>query len=197
MLGLLLISDCVRLPVVRSSSRVKHFKIHQGDDGFHIEPKHPFSSLIDVVDFYCANSLNTTGQLGKPCKKVSLDFIPPSFIRSSCACDGAACREQPLVLHGCECLSFCFLHQKKPETQDLNHFTVDEWELPKEEFTLEEELGSGFFADVYRGRWKNHISVAIKILKSGILFSCCSQTQICSNAFKPSLAPPPAFHSVL
>lgn len=104
LLRLLLVSDSVRLPVVRSSSRVKHFKIHQGDDGFHIEPKHHFSSLIDVVDFYCANSLNTTGQLGKPCKKVSLGFIPPSFICSSCVCDGAAGREQPLVLHGCECL---------------------------------------------------------------------------------------------
>uniref|UniRef100_A0A3P9DNM1 Tyrosine-protein kinase n=1 Tax=Maylandia zebra TaxID=106582 RepID=A0A3P9DNM1_9CICH len=45
----------------------------------------------------------------------------------------------------------------------------DSWELPKEEFTLEEELGSGFFADVYRGRWKNHISVAIKILKNSEL----------------------------
>lgn len=67
-----LVSESVCLPVVRSGSRVKHFKIHQGDDGFHIEPKHHFSSLIDVVDFYCANSLNTTGQLGKPCKKVSL-----------------------------------------------------------------------------------------------------------------------------
>ncbi|XP_040917266.1 protein-tyrosine kinase 6b [Toxotes jaculatrix] len=54
----------------------------------------------------------------------------------------------------------------KPNTPDLNHFTVDEWELPKEEFTLEEELGSGYFADVYRGRWKNHINVAIKIIKS-------------------------------
>ena len=58
-------------------------------------------------------------------------------------------------------------HQKKPYTPDLNHFTVEEWELPKEEFTLEEELGSGCFADVYRGRWKNHINVAIKIIKSG------------------------------
>nr|XP_019961005.1 PREDICTED: protein-tyrosine kinase 6-like [Paralichthys olivaceus] len=55
---------------------------------------------------------------------------------------------------------------KKPDTPDLNHFTVDEWELPKEDFTLEEELGTGFFADVYRGRWKNHINVAIKIIKS-------------------------------
>lgn len=46
---------------------------------------------------------------------------------------------------------------------------MDEWELPKEDFTLEEQLGSGFFADVYRGRWRNHISVAVKILKSGTL----------------------------
>lgn len=49
----------------------------------------------------------------------------------------------------------------------MNHFTVDQWELPKEEFTLQEELGRGYFADVYKGRWKNHISVAIKILKNG------------------------------
>ncbi|KAI4824629.1 hypothetical protein KUCAC02_013127 [Chaenocephalus aceratus] len=56
--------------------------------------------------------------------------------------------------------------RKKPPTTDLSHFTVDEWELPKDEFTLLEELGSGYFADVYRVRWKNHINVAIKILKS-------------------------------
>lgn len=56
--------------------------------------------------------------------------------------------------------------RKKPEPTDLNHLIKDEWELPKEEFSLEEELGTGFFADVYRGRWKNHINVAIKIIKS-------------------------------
>lgn len=61
----------------------------------------------------------------------------------------------------------CFLHQKKPDTPDLNHFTGDEWELPKEEFTLVEELGTGYFADVYQGCWKGHIKVAIKIIKSG------------------------------
>lgn len=43
---------------------------------------------------------------------------------------------------------------------------VDEWELPKEQFTLEKMLGSGHFADVYSGRWKNHTKVAIKILKN-------------------------------
>ncbi|XP_026188787.1 protein-tyrosine kinase 6-like isoform X2 [Mastacembelus armatus] len=55
--------------------------------------------------------------------------------------------------------------KKKPNIRDLNHFTADEWELPKEEFTLDEELGSGYFSDVYRGRWKNQINVAIKVIK--------------------------------
>ncbi|CAJ1084363.1 protein-tyrosine kinase 6b [Xyrichtys novacula] len=61
--------------------------------------------------------------------------------------------------------------RKKPPTNDLNHFTVDDWELPKEEFTLEEELGRGYFSEVYRGRWKNMIQVAIKILKNDSVLS--------------------------
>ncbi|XP_073731202.1 protein-tyrosine kinase 6b [Misgurnus anguillicaudatus] len=56
--------------------------------------------------------------------------------------------------------------RKRPQPQDLSHSTVDEWELPKEEFTIEQELGKGHFADVYRGKWKNQIHVAIKILKN-------------------------------
>lgn len=59
----------------------------------------------------------------------------------------------------------CFLHQKKPKPEV--DFPDKEWERPKEEFTLEEKLGSGYFADVYRGCWKKHINVAIKIIKSG------------------------------
>ncbi|KAE8292656.1 Protein-tyrosine kinase 6 [Larimichthys crocea] len=110
---------------VRSNDRVKHFKVLQGNENdFYVEPNRFFRSLIDLVEFYCANSLNTAHKLGNPCKR------------------------------------------KKPTTPDLSHFTVDEWELPKEEFSLEEQLGSGYFADVYRGRWKNMIKVAIKILKS-------------------------------
>ncbi|KAG5838594.1 hypothetical protein ANANG_G00225270 [Anguilla anguilla] len=56
--------------------------------------------------------------------------------------------------------------KKEPKPQDLSHSTVDAWELPKEEFTLGELLGSGYFADVHRGKWKNQINVAIKILKN-------------------------------
>ncbi|KAK5863959.1 hypothetical protein PBY51_000940 [Eleginops maclovinus] len=110
---------------VKASIRVKHFKVYTANEtNFFIESGLKFTSLIDLVEYYCANNLNTIGKLGNSCKR------------------------------------------KKPPTTDLSHFTVDEWELPKEEFTLQEELGSGYFADVYRGRWKNHINVAIKILKS-------------------------------
>ncbi|KAJ8370708.1 hypothetical protein SKAU_G00107360 [Synaphobranchus kaupii] len=56
--------------------------------------------------------------------------------------------------------------RKEPKPQDLSHSTVDEWELPKEQFTLGEQLGSGYFADVHRGKWKNRINVAIKVLKN-------------------------------
>ncbi|XP_066500627.1 protein-tyrosine kinase 6 isoform X2 [Hoplias malabaricus] len=54
----------------------------------------------------------------------------------------------------------------EPKPQDLSHSTVDDWELPKEQFVLEELLGSGFFADVYRGTWKGIVRVAIKILRN-------------------------------
>uniref|UniRef100_UPI0037E8F66B protein-tyrosine kinase 6b n=1 Tax=Semicossyphus pulcher TaxID=241346 RepID=UPI0037E8F66B len=110
---------------LRSSNRVRHYKILQTDEStFYVDQTHSFSSLIDLVEHFRTNSLNSTCKLGVPCKR------------------------------------------KKPQTQDLNHFTVDDWELPKEEFALEEELGSGHFSDVYRGRWKNVIQVAIKILKN-------------------------------
>ncbi|XP_042263869.1 protein-tyrosine kinase 6b [Thunnus maccoyii] len=107
---------------VKSDSRVKHFKILQANKGhFYVEQNNEFSSLIDLVEHYCTNSLNNTGRLGSPCKR------------------------------------------RKPKTDP--NFTEDDWELPKEEFTLLEELGSGYFSDVYRGLWKKNINVAIKIIK--------------------------------
>ncbi|XP_041859201.1 protein-tyrosine kinase 6b [Melanotaenia boesemani] len=110
---------------VKSSDRVKHFKIHQkAEKTFYVEHDQLFSSLVELVEYYRINSLSTTGPLRNPCKR------------------------------------------KKPNIQDLSHFTVGEFELPKAEFTLGDELGSGQFANVYRGCWRNQINVAIKILKS-------------------------------
>lgn len=52
--------------------------------------------------------------------------------------------------------------QKKPAIP-----LPDEWELPKEEFSVGEVLGKGYFSTVRRGCWRNFISVAIKILNNG------------------------------
>lgn len=68
----LTLSIYVNLSAVRSSmGPLKHFKIHERDGSdFHVEPNHQFSSLIDLVEHYCTNSLNNTGTLGNPCKRV-------------------------------------------------------------------------------------------------------------------------------
>ncbi|XP_056094201.1 protein-tyrosine kinase 6b [Rhinichthys klamathensis goyatoka] len=56
--------------------------------------------------------------------------------------------------------------RKKPRPENLPPSTVDEWEVPKEQLNLVKLLGSGHFAEVYSGTWKNHTKVAIKILKN-------------------------------
>ncbi|KAL4630648.1 protein-tyrosine kinase 6-like [Arapaima gigas] len=56
--------------------------------------------------------------------------------------------------------------RRTPRPQDLSHTMVDEWELPKDQFTLEEKLASGYFADVYKGYWRGCVRVAIKVLKN-------------------------------
>lgn len=62
---------CVCLSSVRSSTRVKHFKIHQPDEGhFHVDNNHHFRSLIDLVEHYSTHSLSSSGPLGNPCRRV-------------------------------------------------------------------------------------------------------------------------------
>ncbi|XP_043972553.1 protein-tyrosine kinase 6b [Gambusia affinis] len=56
-------------------------------------------------------------------------------------------------------------NKKKPNIENISHL-LDDWVLPKNEFTIENQLGNGCFSQVFRGRWKNHINVAIKVLKN-------------------------------
>ncbi|XP_078092723.1 tyrosine-protein kinase Srms-like isoform X2 [Mustelus asterias] len=46
-----------------------------------------------------------------------------------------------------------------------NVYKADEWERPKEEFTLLRKLGEGHFGEVWEGVWKENQHVAIKMLK--------------------------------
>uniref|UniRef100_UPI00398E8A28 tyrosine-protein kinase Srms n=1 Tax=Pristiophorus japonicus TaxID=55135 RepID=UPI00398E8A28 len=56
----------------------------------------------------------------------------------------------------------------KPYTkQDV--YKTDEWEMPREEFTLLQKLGEGHFGEVWEGVWKENQHVAIKILKKDVM----------------------------
>lgn len=67
---------------------------------------------------------------------------------------------QPLFLP--PLLPFLSLQQK---TEPLPHW--DDWERPREEFTLCKKLGSGYFAEVFEGLWKGQVHVAVKVISRG------------------------------
>ncbi|XP_053107150.1 protein-tyrosine kinase 6 isoform X2 [Hemicordylus capensis] len=50
----------------------------------------------------------------------------------------------------------------KQEPKAMPHW--DDWERPKEEFSLVKKLGAGYFGEVYEGYWQNKVKVAIKVL---------------------------------
>ncbi|XP_035206286.1 tyrosine-protein kinase Btk29A-like isoform X1 [Stegodyphus dumicola] len=53
-----------------------------------------------------------------------------------------------------------------PTTAGLSH---DKWEIDASELTLLEELGSGQFGVVRKGKWRGHIDVAVKMMKEGTM----------------------------
>lgn len=46
---------------------------------------------------------------------------------------------------------------------------VDKWEIDHQELMLLEELGSGQFGVVRRGKWRGSIDVAVKMMKEGTM----------------------------
>ncbi|XP_069676955.1 tyrosine-protein kinase Btk isoform X3 [Periplaneta americana] len=53
-----------------------------------------------------------------------------------------------------------------PATAGLSH---DKWEIDPQELMLHEELGSGQFGVVRRGKWRGSIDVAVKMMKEGTM----------------------------
>ncbi|OXA63318.1 Tyrosine-protein kinase Src64B [Folsomia candida] len=58
-----------------------------------------------------------------------------------------------------------------PTMWDLSPETRDQWEIERNELQFVRKLGSGNFGEVWYGRWRNGMEVAIKTLKSGTLMS--------------------------
>ncbi|KAM4691636.1 protein-tyrosine kinase 6 [Rhinophrynus dorsalis] len=57
----------------------------------------------------------------------------------------------------------------EPMVSELSPLPLDEWERPREEFTLVRRLGAGNFGQVHEGYWKGRIKVAIKVIKRDII----------------------------
>lgn len=56
--------------------------------------------------------------------------------------------------------------KRAPATAGLSH---DKWEIDPSELTQLEELGSGQFGVVRRGKWRGSIDVAVKLMKEGTM----------------------------
>ncbi|XP_053309318.1 protein-tyrosine kinase 6-like [Spea bombifrons] len=62
----------------------------------------------------------------------------------------------------------CVKHE--PVASELSPVPLDEWERPREEFTLVRKLGMGNFSQVYEGYWNESIKikVAVKMIKKDV-----------------------------
>ncbi|XP_008072850.1 protein-tyrosine kinase 6 isoform X1 [Carlito syrichta] len=66
---------------------------------------------------------------------------------------------------------------RKHEPEPLPHW--DDWERPREEFSLCRKLGSGYFGEVFEGLWKDQVQVAIKVIsRDNLLHQQTFQSEI-------------------
>lgn len=57
----------------------------------------------------------------------------------------------------------------QPDMWDLGPELRDKWEINRNEIQLIRKLGHGNFGEVYYGKWRNKIEVAVKTLRPGAM----------------------------
>lgn len=57
----------------------------------------------------------------------------------------------------------------QPQMWDLGPTFRDKWEIPRDEIQLIRRLGRGNFGEVYYGKWRNNLDVAVKTLREGAM----------------------------
>lgn len=56
-----------------------------------------------------------------------------------------------------------------PIRPDLSSDTQKNWEIPREELQMISKLGDGNFGEVWYGKWRDLVEVAIKKMKPGTM----------------------------
>ncbi|VDD95015.1 unnamed protein product [Enterobius vermicularis] len=56
-----------------------------------------------------------------------------------------------------------------PTRPDLSHDTQINWEIPRNQLQLKRKLGDGNFGEVWYGKWRGMVEVAIKTMKPGTM----------------------------
>lgn len=76
-----------------------------------------------------------------------------------------------------------------PVRPDLSYDTAKNWEIPREELQLVRKLGDGNFGEVWLGRWRGIIEVAIKMMKPGTMSvdAFLEEAQIMKHCNHPKL----------
>lgn len=54
-----------------------------------------------------------------------------------------------------------------PTRTDLSHKTQKNWEIERQELRFIKKLGDGNFGEVWLGKWRDIVEVAVKIMKPG------------------------------
>lgn len=57
----------------------------------------------------------------------------------------------------------------QPQMWDLGPELRDKWEINRNEIQLIRKLGRGNFGEVFYGKWRNNIEVAVKTLREGTM----------------------------
>lgn len=130
-------------------SHVKHYHIKQNARGeYYLSEKHCCETIPDLINYHRHNSGGLACRLkSSPCDRP----VPPTAGLS----------------HGKSCP---FNQKFSCNLSKLNFLPVtDKWEIHPMELMLLEELGSGQFGVVRRGKWRGSIDTAVKMMKEGTM----------------------------
>jgi tyrosine-protein kinase Tec len=136
--------------VISPHPHVKHYHIKQNVKGeFFLSEKHCCNSIPELVNYHKHNGGGLASRLkASPCNRP----VP--------ATAGLSHGTQPTrpFLLSAKILFICCCFR-----------AADKWEIDPMELMLLEELGSGQFGVVRRGKWRGSIDVAVKMMKEGTM----------------------------